>query len=212
MRVGAPHWGIGGEQGSKKTEDQDALRRYLKRAVFKCRLADYAPMKSRSKAPRPQAVAEIRLWNRRRRHGHTPICGAKCRSTAEPCQNAPMKNGRCRLHGGATPRGDKWHVPQPSSARGSDAERKFQRKLKRQQQLAKRRAERIAAMTPAEREAYDRWQRTHKPGKAAARENNRLLRTSNAWLRNLLAGDELIPAADSASDANNRKPEGSDDV
>ena len=28
-----------------------------------------------------------------------PRCGAKCRS-GEPCKNAAMKNGRCRMHGG----------------------------------------------------------------------------------------------------------------
>jgi len=28
-----------------------------------------------------------------------PRCGAKCR-TGDPCQNASMKNGRCRMHGG----------------------------------------------------------------------------------------------------------------
>ena len=31
-------------------------------------------------------------------------CGAKTRS-GKPCQRPPMKNGRCRLHGGATPHG-----------------------------------------------------------------------------------------------------------
>ncbi len=28
------------------------------------------------------------------------ICGAHARSTGQPCQKAPMANGRCRLHGG----------------------------------------------------------------------------------------------------------------
>jgi hypothetical protein len=28
-----------------------------------------------------------------------PRCGAKCRS-GQSCQNASMKNGRCRMHGG----------------------------------------------------------------------------------------------------------------
>jgi hypothetical protein len=27
-------------------------------------------------------------------------CGAHCRTTGNPCQNAPMPNGRCRMHGG----------------------------------------------------------------------------------------------------------------
>jgi len=29
-----------------------------------------------------------------------PKCGAKCKRTGEPCKNASMKNGRCRMHGG----------------------------------------------------------------------------------------------------------------
>jgi hypothetical protein len=36
--------------------------------------------------------------------GQPPICGAKTRS-GQPCRTPPMANGRCRLHGGATPRG-----------------------------------------------------------------------------------------------------------
>jgi hypothetical protein len=32
------------------------------------------------------------------------LCGAKTRK-GTPCQNPAMKNGRCRMHGGATPRG-----------------------------------------------------------------------------------------------------------
>ncbi len=28
------------------------------------------------------------------------ICGARAKSTGNPCQKPPMANGRCRLHGG----------------------------------------------------------------------------------------------------------------
>lgn len=38
------------------------------------------------------------------KHPHAKTCGAKTRS-GKPCQNAPMANGRCRMHGGATPKG-----------------------------------------------------------------------------------------------------------
>lgn len=34
----------------------------------------------------------------------TPLCGAKTRS-GQPCQNPPMPNGRCRMHGGKSPVG-----------------------------------------------------------------------------------------------------------
>ncbi len=32
--------------------------------------------------------------------GKAPRCGAKAKSTGEPCQGPAMPNGRCRLHGG----------------------------------------------------------------------------------------------------------------
>ena len=33
------------------------------------------------------------------------VCGAKLRGKDKTCQKSPMANGRCRLHGGATPSG-----------------------------------------------------------------------------------------------------------
>jgi hypothetical protein len=30
----------------------------------------------------------------------SPRCGAHCRTTGQPCRNAAMANGRCRMHGG----------------------------------------------------------------------------------------------------------------
>lgn len=33
------------------------------------------------------------------------VCGAKLRGKDRHCQKSPMANGRCRLHGGATPNG-----------------------------------------------------------------------------------------------------------
>jgi hypothetical protein len=44
------------------------------------------------------------------------LCGAKTRR-GTPCQNPAMKNGRCRMHGGATPRGT--DLPQFKSGRYS---------------------------------------------------------------------------------------------
>lgn len=31
-----------------------------------------------------------------------PRCGAHCRTTGSPCMNPAMRNGRCRMHGGAS--------------------------------------------------------------------------------------------------------------
>jgi hypothetical protein len=37
-----------------------------------------------------------------------PICGAKAKQTGKPCQRPPLKGKtRCKLHGGATPKGTK---------------------------------------------------------------------------------------------------------
>jgi hypothetical protein len=30
-----------------------------------------------------------------------PCCGAYCRTTGQPCKSPAMRNGRCRMHGGA---------------------------------------------------------------------------------------------------------------
>jgi hypothetical protein len=49
-----------------------------------------------------------------------PKCGAKCRQTGAPCTNPVAEPGkRCRLHGGATPRGKDWHkvqMPPPDAS------------------------------------------------------------------------------------------------
>jgi hypothetical protein len=84
---------------------------------------------------------------------------------------------RCRLHG-VVPKGDQWHRLQP----GASAE-KTNRKLANHLRKQKKRAKRVAAMTPDERAAYDRWQKTHRPGPAIARERARIERRQNADLR-----------------------------
>lgn len=111
-----------------------------------------------------------RAWNAKR--GRQPRCGAARKSDGERCQQWPMQNGRCYLHGGLTPRGDQWHRPQFSSAL-----HKLDRKLCDRERQAKKLAARLAAMTAEERAAYDAWQATHRPGaagqRASARERKR---------------------------------------
>jgi hypothetical protein len=97
-----------------------------------------------------------------------PRCGAKRKRDGDPCCKPAMANGRCRNHGGATPTGSAWHVPQyadPSTPRG---ERKLNRKLRAMQRHAEQRAARLAAMTDAERERYLAWCRTHPAGGSRA--------------------------------------------
>lgn len=35
--------------------------------------------------------------------GAKQICGARAKSTGNPCKNPPMPNGRCKFHGGMSP-------------------------------------------------------------------------------------------------------------
>ena len=47
-----------------------------------------------------QAAEPVKLHMRNQKG----ICGAKGKRSGLPCRGIPMKNGRCRLHGGKTPR------------------------------------------------------------------------------------------------------------
>jgi len=83
-----------------------------------------------------------------------PKCGAKTRTTGDPCRNPALENGRCRLHGGATPKGSEWGKRQitskpPSQRLKSDWQR-VEKKLQRQAREDADRARRLRKMTDAE--------------------------------------------------------------
>ena len=50
----------------------------------------------------PKGLGPLRNGNHRGDPYAAPRCGAKTRSGC-PCKGPAMKNGRCRMHGGATP-------------------------------------------------------------------------------------------------------------
>jgi hypothetical protein len=105
-----------------------------------------------------------------------------------------MENGRCRLHGGLTPKGDDWHRirwPDPKSPR---AEQRLQRKLRDHERDERERRARVAAMTPEERARYERWRRTHKPGSAARRAKARAERQQTEDARQTIASAAVRPA------------------
>ncbi|MFG1278329.1 hypothetical protein [Xanthobacter autotrophicus] len=109
----------------------------------------------------------MKRFNLLRRFG--PKCGARTKWDGHPCQNHAMANGRCFRHGGRTPSGDAWHQtawPDPASP---NAEAKLHRKLRDSERRAKKRAARLAKMTPEERAAHEAWHRARKPGSAAQR-------------------------------------------
>lgn len=113
-----------------------------------------------------------------------PRCGAKKRN-GEPCQIPASANGRCWRHGGRTPKGEAWHRPRWPNRDAPDLEQKLAAKLKKQAKAAKRRAAKVAAMTPERRAQYEAWQRTHRPGDPGKRatERERRRHDQEAWAR-----------------------------
>lgn len=128
-------------------------------------------------------IAGIEALRRHNAMRHVlPVCGAKRKRDGLPCENTPMENGRCYLHGGRTPKGDQWHTTQWPNGKAPDAIRRMQRKLRDLERRRKARETRIAQMSPEERERHERWHRSHKPGAAAERERRRIDRqNAEAW-------------------------------
>lgn len=122
------------------------------------------------------------------KHAVLPKCGARRKRDGQPCERFAMANGRCDWHGGKTPRGDQWHKPQFSAVTG-----KMYRKLDDLDRRAAKRAARVAAMTPEERERYEAWHRARRPGpakaRAAAREQRRQAAEARKILKLHLRGD-----------------------
>ncbi len=129
-----------------------------------------------------------------------PKCGARRKRDGEPCEQRALPNGRCRFHGGRVPKGKDWHRLQPP-APGSKREAAVARKVKlveaRRAKAAKARAEKVAAMTPAERELFERRSaamRNRLPGPKSGRERQKQARKNAAWLQELIAAAENRPA------------------
>ncbi|RWB87423.1 hypothetical protein [Mesorhizobium sp.] len=141
---------------------------------------------------RAQARKNLAAWKA------APRCGAHARSTGEPCQK-PAKTGstRCRIHGAATPKGfgkgTGWHIPTPAITAP-----KTERKIRDRIRAAEKKARRLAKMSSEELDAHKRWQITHKPGSAEARERARAERKQNAELRDMMAEPRPAPTGQAA--------------
>lgn len=149
--------------------------------------------KQTMKASHAAQLADARAESHRRAKA-APRCGARSRSTGEPCKRPAMANGRCANHGGLVPKGDQWHVVQLTN--GSGSAEKLNRKLR---DLARRRAKqqkRLAAMSPERRAKYDAWHAARPLGGGAQRERARQERRNAQFLRELLEP----PAPSSAVD------------
>ncbi len=144
----------------------------------------------RSPEFRAQCSAQMKKINAERM-AFGPRCGARRRRDGEPCQQMVLfPNGRCRFHGGKTPKGKQWHKVQYPKARApyDDVIRKQRDVAKRQKKRAQARAEKLAAMTPEQRAKYDAQfaKRVMTPGPLAARIRARNARDQAKWIRELL--------------------------
>lgn len=124
----------------------------------------------------PKAGAEALTRYNREVRPYRKLCGARTKSTEthRPCRNLALAgHDRCRIHGGATPKGDQWGLVQWPNGKAPNAEARLQAKLKRIERTRKEKAKRLAAMSPEERQRHDERVRTHAPGPVAARARKR---------------------------------------
>lgn len=85
-----------------------------------------------------------------------------------------LENGRCRLHGGLTPRGSEWHrVQYPKAGAPSH---KANKKLLEVERRRKRQARLVAAMSPECRAKHEARSRALQPRTLTERENKRWAR------------------------------------
>jgi hypothetical protein len=160
--------------------------------VVKTRAKDGRRISAWAKSASFKAIARKALadWNSQR---HTkPKCGAHGRTTGEPCKRIAMANGRCHAHGGRTPKGANWHKPVWPDAERPDAIDRLNRKLRDHRKTAKKRAARLAAMSPAERERHEAWQRSHRPGSKSARAAARQQRVVAQEIATTLAAPKSV--------------------
>lgn len=93
-----------------------------------------------------------------------PRCGAHTkREDRQPCQNPAMANGRCRFHGGATPKGKQYRQPVFKEGQTASGQNRLERKLYDLANAKKKREAVIAAMTDDERARYRQWQAHNNP-------------------------------------------------
>ena len=125
-----------------------------------------------------------------------PKCGARRKRDGQPCRQPALANGRCYIHGGATPRGRDWHVRQDPDWNAPDAARKAAAKAAKAERDDHRRRLRRAGLTPEQRAAHERWHASHKPGSAEKRASARSQRQAAGEVQMLLDGPQPEPSAE----------------
>ena len=135
-----------------------------------------------------------------------PKCGATNKKDGEPCKNLAMENGRCKWHGGKSPKGKEWHKTQFPDGKSRNAVARAERKLADKRRIEKARNKRLASLTPEQRLEYEKWKSAHTPGPKAERERRRQERASNEDLRRRLAEPHpVILSKEAAALAEERK-------
>lgn len=130
-----------------------------------------------------RAIANAALIRYNAQRPFLPKCGAKRKRDGEPCQQLALANGRCRFHGGRTPKGAGWHKPVWPDKAAPGAEQKLRDKLRALERAARKRAARLATMTPEEQAQHAKWHRERPVGSPVRREAARLERQRNAAAR-----------------------------
>lgn len=140
------------------------------RAAFAARAAEHG---------RKAGPANLRaLWQR-------PKCTAVAKATGVQCGNPGMGNGKCRLHGGLSPKGENWGRIRPPEADTPREKRKYLRRLENAERR-RQRQEAVRATLPDEERAW-REKRSadfisgSKPERAAVKAD----KASRAWARDL---------------------------
>lgn len=140
------------------------------------------------------------LRNAWAKQANGPKCGAKTRADGAPCRNPVAEEGqRCRLHGGATPKGKDWHRRQFPKKGASIS--KLQKKLSELSKRDQKAEERRAAMSPEERAMHEKRRRANRPGTPSERQQARDGRKAMKLVQGLLQHKNAISDEVSALDA-----------
>jgi hypothetical protein len=135
------------------------------------------------KTDEARARARERMLRLHRDRPNRPYCGARRKYDGQPCQNEASENGRCRFHGGRTPKGKNWHKVTWNKTKRAN------RLAAKLDQLAKRenaRNARLAAMTREERANYDHWHQQRPTGSLAERAQKKAKLEAKNWLSGIL--------------------------
>ena len=126
----------------------------------------------------------LRAWHARQ--ALLPRCGARAKSTGEPCRNVALENGRCRYHGGASTKGDRWHRIRPPRRDEANGIERHDRKLVKRDRKQAKKMRRLAAMSSEDRARHEAWQASHAPTSVVDRARRRKSKADQAMISKLL--------------------------